>query len=148
MKGKTLVLLGSILILIAMFTPAATLSAGIFSRGLSGYETDLMFSGVMGLILFLAALIKKEVPGKRFFPLMAIAAVIAMYFPISLFLKTAGLALSEDVSLSMGVALPLCGIGALLAFVGCLTKAPGAVQPEKPPEAPSGPPPAEPPASQ
>jgi hypothetical protein len=149
MRGKTLALLGSVLILVSMLTPVFTIKEGTFFTVLGAYETDLLISGFIGMFLLLAVLLKKEVPGKRFFPLMAFFAFIAVCIPVIIFLNTAKAVSSTNasitnVSTSFGAALPMCTLGALMAFIGFLKKVPGAVEPAKPAEASL--PTAEPPA--
>lgn len=124
MNSKTLMSVGSVMMIVSLFMPIATISAGIFSRSMNGYESDLAFSGIIGVALLLVALSKKETPGKRYAPWAAILAGIAIFIVFSLFLKLAGLTSGSDVSSSIGMALPICGIGSLLALVASLTTAP------------------------
>lgn len=132
MNAKTLMIVGSALMIVSLFMPIATMSAGIFSRSMNGYESDLAFSGIIGVILLLVALARKETPGKRYAPLAAILAGIAIFNVFSLFLRLAGLTLGSDVSSSIGMALPICGLGSLLAFVASLTTVPNLDSPVPP----------------
>lgn len=132
MNAKTLMIVGSVMMIVSLFMPITTISAGIFSRSMNGYESDLVFSGIIGVVLLLVALARKGTLGKRYAPWAAILAGIAIFSVSSLFLRLAGLALESDVSSSIGMALPVCGLGSLLAFVASLTTVPN-LQPSVPP---------------
>jgi len=116
-------IVGSTMMIVSLFTPITTVSAGIVSRSGYGYETDLIFSGIMGFVLLLVGLVKKGTLGKRYAPWAAILAGIAIFIVFSLFLKLAGVTIDIDtgVSMSIGLALPMCGLGSLLAFIASLT---------------------------
>jgi hypothetical protein len=124
MNAKTLMIVGSSMMIFSLFTPITTISAGLFSRSMYGYESDLAFSGIIGFVLLLVGLSKKDTPGKRYAPWAAILSGISIFSVFSLFLKLAGLAIDSEVSSSIGMALPICGLGSLLAFVASLTTAP------------------------
>lgn len=124
MNAKTLMTIGSILMIFSLFTPIGTVSAGFLSRSMSGYESDLVFSGILGIVLLLIGLTHKGTAGKRYAPLAAILGGIAMFNVFSLFIRLAGLTVSNTASMSIGMALPICGLGALLTFVASLTTLP------------------------
>jgi hypothetical protein len=133
MNPKTLMIIGSVMMIVSLFTPILTLSTGLFSRSMNGYETDLVFSGIIGVILLIVALSKKGTPGKRYAPWAAIIAGIAIFNVISVFVRLVGVDTGSNVSSSMGIALPLCGLGSLLTLVASLTQIPPTIQALQPP---------------
>ena len=124
MNTKTLMLVGAILMILSLFLPVATVSAVFLSRSINGYESDLIFSGIIGFILLLVGLFWNGTPSKRYSPIATVLAGIALFNVLALFVRATGLDTTETITTSMGLGLPVCGLGSLLSFVAGLTRIP------------------------
>ena len=124
MQAKNMMIVGSALILLSLFVPAATVSAGFLSRSMNGYETDLVFSGAIGFILLLIGLNAKPVAGKPFSAIGGILALVSLGVVAMIFVRMSSLTFESGVSSSTGLALPLCGLGSLLSVVAGFTSQP------------------------
>lgn len=125
MNAKTMLLVGSGLILLSMFVPVATVSAGFLSKAMNGYDTDLVFAGGAALIIFLIGLGAKGQPGKAHSPLGALLSVVCIVVVGMVYLNVTSLSLSSSgAAVSTGIAPIMAGIGSVLALVGSLKKEP------------------------
>lgn len=109
--------------------PWVTASAGIFSLSKAGYEGDGIFTGAIGVILLLGALLGKGKPGARFSVAGAILAVIAgligAYDLLNVSAKVAEIS-AGSVAASVGAGLYVTLLGAILGLVGGLQSVPEA----------------------
>jgi hypothetical protein len=129
MNPKTMLLIGAGCILLSLFTPVATVSAGFLSRAMNGYETDLVMAGIAGFILLLLGLGVKPVPGTKFSPLAGILGLISLVITGFVFINLTTVSATSGAAVTTGIAVPLCGVGSLLATVAGFTGIPGAESP-------------------
>jgi multidrug transporter EmrE-like cation transporter len=109
MNAKTMTLIGAILILVSLFLPAVTISAGFLSKSINGYETDLIFAGLPGFVLLIVGLAGKMTPDKHFSLAGAFFAILSLLVCGIVFLNVSSVGTS-DVDAAMGAALPLCAL--------------------------------------
>ena len=124
MNPKTMLLIGAGCILLSLFTPVATVSAGFLSRAMNGYETDLVMAGIAGFILLLLGFGVKPVAGNKFSPFAGILGLIALGITGWVFLNLTTVSVTSGAAVSTGVAIPLCGVGSLLATIAGFTGVP------------------------
>lgn len=124
MNAKTLTLIGAALLLFALFVPAATVSAGVLSQSMNGYETDLVFAAGAGFFLLLIGLGAKPVAGKMFSGFGVLLALLALVVVGMVLINVSSVAVTSAASVTTGTAPIMAGLGALLALVGCASKPP------------------------
>lgn len=126
MNPKTMMLIGAGCILLSLFTPVATVSAGFMSRAMNGYETDLVMAGIAGFIILILGLGVKPVPGNKFSPLGGILGLISLLVTVWFFLNLTTVSATTGATVSTGLAAPLCGLGSVLAMIAGFTGIPKA----------------------
>lgn len=124
MNPKTMMLIGAGCILLSLFTPVATVSAGFLSKAMNGYETDLVMAGIAGFILLLLGLGVKPVAGNKFSPLGGILGLASLAITGWVFLNFTTVSATTGAAVSTGIAVPLCGVGSLLAMIAGFTGVP------------------------
>ena len=121
-SARALVLLGSVMMIGSLFMPLRGKYAAHGSRVVSyGFESNLTFAALIGLLFIFVGLLWDGKPGKRYAPFAAIFPVITIINIIFVFIKVERLVIESDQTTTIGLALPLCIWGAILLFAGCLT---------------------------
>jgi hypothetical protein len=80
MTGRTLVFIGCLGLALGAVLPSATLTSGLFGTfSISGLQGDGLFTGGIGVLLFLIAALLPLKPGKAYSWAASILAVIALF---------------------------------------------------------------------
>ena len=131
--GQKLTLLGAITLIIGMFLPWISVISILGQVSTAGYADDGIFTGVIGVILLLIALLREERPGDRYSVPGAILALIAGLIGIFAFLRlhSAIANIPSDATLvaSMGSGIYVTMLGAIFSLIGGLQRLPAIREP-------------------
>jgi len=86
-----------------------------------GFQSNLTYSALIGFLLIFFGLFRDGMPGKHYAPWAAIFPAMAVINLVFVFIETERLVIESDNSTTIGLALPLCILGAFFLFAGCLT---------------------------
>ena len=133
-KGRRRVVFGSILLLIAVFLPWGKVSSFLGTIKIAGYQGRGLLAAGVGLVLLIGGLVTKGKPGKRYSVAGAILAILAGLSTLWAWSRVilAWADSAEGISVSGGLGIWVAALGALIAFIGGLTKVPA--EPEGEPE--------------
>ncbi len=121
--AKWLVIAGAGLIMLGTILPWAKMDAGIFSKTLTGIETDGIFVGGLGVILLFIGLSTRVKIEKIYSILGTIVSGIAGLFLISMMFRFAGLiGTTVGVQMSLGSGIYVALLGIILGLAGALMK--------------------------
>jgi len=136
-RGQQLSLIGAIGLLVGAMLPWATIQSALLGLSVSkaGYEGDGVFTGAIGLLLLIGAVVSKGKPGKRYSvatALLALVAFLILAFDLSN-VSSAVTDAGEGLLASVGPGIYVSIVGAILALVGGLQVVPQLPQPAQPP---------------
>lgn len=118
--GRTLVIAGALALLLGAYLPWASITSPFFGTiSIAGYEVDGIFSGVIGLILLIGALITHGKPGRPYSVAATLLAIVAAIIVFPKFILPTSLAMG-----SIGSGLFVSAMGVFLAAVGGLVRVP------------------------
>lgn len=135
-RGQQLTLWGGICLVAGALLPWANLTSAFLGMSVSkaGYEGDGLFTGAIGLILLISAILAKGKSGKAYSIAATVFAVIAGLILISDLTGINTLVSNAEsesgVMASVGVGIYVSIIGAVLATIGGLQKVPSLPEPE------------------
>jgi hypothetical protein len=125
-RGQQLTLFGGLGLVIGALLPWAKIASPLLGMTVnkSGYEGDGLFTGGLGLLLFISAMVSKGKPGKTYSivgALLSIIAGIALIVDLT-GVNTAVADIGEGIIASVGIGIYVSIIGAILAIIGGLQK--------------------------
>lgn len=133
-RGQQLTLWGGICLVAGALLPWANLTSAFLGMSVSkaGYEGDGLFTGAIGLILLISAILAKGKSGKAYSIAATVFAVIAGLILISDLtgINTLVSNTESGIMASVGVGIYVSIIGAVLATIGGLQKVPSLPEPE------------------
>ena len=126
-SGRRLFIFGSLLLIIGAILPWVNMTSMYGSLSLVGNERYGVFSGGIGLILFIGGLFSKGKVDKPYSVVGVIFAAVAGFVVISKLFTIASISLEMGFS-AVGVGIYISILGVVLAFIGGLTEVKGMSQ--------------------
>jgi hypothetical protein len=119
---RLVVIFGSLMMMVSLFMPLRgnyLIETGKVES--FGFQSNLTYSALIGLFFLFVAVFRHGGHGKRYAPMAAIFPAMAIINSVFVFIETERLVIESHNSTTIGLALPLCILGALFVFGGCLT---------------------------
>ncbi len=137
-QGKLLCSLGGGCLIIGSILPWAKIIGINLTASKAGYEGDGIFTGGIGLLLLIGAIVSKAKPGKPFSIASAIFAIIAGVIILLDLSDVLGFVsgVGDNVIAKVGAGMYVSLIGAILALIGGFQKIPLLPQPAQSQEVP------------
>ena len=134
-KAQTLALLGALGLGIGTFLPWATIRSALGSVSVSGYDRDGMFTGGIGVVILLIAVLHKGKPGALYSVICSLFAIVSgliLFYDLTNVKTAIENVDSQYLSASIGPGLYVSLIGALFALIGGLVRLPSVPNPTEP----------------